>query len=717
MKKLTTLVLALALAAAACQGDTEPGEPAGDAFGIVGGEADENGKPTFGSTGEAELRVGGKEDSVSGRLGLPVGVDDEATAVWEAANAWEDTDTPAARRAGIAWGADSGLTWEEKFERWVASLEQQTAHGSSRQTYTLTTPWGHELPAPALECAEQAIFLRVAFSSWYQLPFFLEAADAEGRIYFGHFGMRREDGRFARTPNFRDRYEDFSSQADAIRDGASWPSDPSLAGKRIPGSFDDAQPALGPDAHAGAYFDRVFLNKRVGHFMITTLAYFGSIHLADSRNTFNVVPEGVAAGDVLVERWQRRGIGHVLLVMEAREAGQTDGQMQYEVEVASGSMPRRQPVWESPGASKRYFTLSNTGGPGYAELGGGLKRWRIAREVDGRWANVVSREGSGDWVDSSDLEAIAQRTTTFGEILVELTPEKKRDVLLDVIESRREHLRRYPSSCSARIGREEAFDALYELMSAEFGVDAAETDERFRRLEDYVFAELEYGASKTCCWNSSTADMYEVAMALNAELQEQSEVCADVVVFKNRDDATDGYQVFQEWAAANGRGDQWVAWSADESCPQADVAEDTEVPASYAPFCDRATSVVDPVEPGPAGERIAFEGTPASIPDDDAQGVTLTLEVAATGAISEVVLDLNITHSYRSDLSVTLVHPDGTEVVAWDVDGWDSDDDVIETITVPGFEGTEREGTWSLIVRDEASSDTGSVVAAGLTIR
>ncbi len=716
MKKWMTFMLAMAVVSTACQADTGPDEPAGDEFGIVGGEVDENGKSTFQETGDEELRVGGKEDSVSGRLGLPVSVDGKATAVWEARNAWEDTETPAARRAGIAWGADSGLTWEQKFERWVTSLDQRPAHGSSRLTYTLTTPWGQELPAPALECAEQAIFLRVAFASWYQLPFYLEAADAKGRIYFGHFGMRRENERFARTPNFQTRYEDFSDQADAIREGASWPSDPSLAGKKIPGSFDDAQPALGPDAHAGAYFDRVFLNKRVGHFMITTLAYFGSIHLADARNTFNVVPEKVSAGDVLVERWQRRGIGHVLLVMEAREAGEVDGQQKYEVEVASGSMPRRQPVWESAGASKRYFTLANTGGPGYAELGGGLKRWRIARKVNGRWANVISNKGSGAWVDSSDLEAIAQRTTTFGEILVELTPEKKRDVLLDVIESKREHLRRYPSSCSARIGREEAFEGLYELMADEFGVDATETDERYRILEDYVFAELEYGASKTCCWNSSNANMFDIAMSMNIELQKQQDVCADIVVFKNRDDATDGYQVFQEWAAANGRGDQWVAWSADESCPQAEVAEDTEVPATYAPYCERATTT-DPVDPGPTDERFAFEGTPASIPDNDSEGVTLTTEVTATGAITEVVLDLNITHSYRSDLNVTLVHPDGTEVVAWAVDGSDSDDNVIETLTLSDFEGTERAGTWTLIVRDEANQDIGSVVDAGLMFR
>jgi len=319
------MVASIMLAAGCTEPEVEQA-PQGDEFGIVVEQAKDGEKATFDATGEEELVIG-KADAVTGRKGLPVSIDNEATSVWEVTNQWEGRD-PA---AGIAWGENSGLTWEQKYERWVASLERMPAHGSSRETFNLTTPWGKTLPAPALECAEAAIFLRVTFASWYKLPFFLEAADRDGRIYFGHFGMRREDGRFSRTPDFRTRYEDFSSQADAVRDGGAWPSDSSLRNKKIPGSFDDGQPALGEDLHAGAYFDEIYLNKRVGHFMITTLAYFGSIHLADSRNTFNLKPEAIKAGDVLVERWQSTGIGHVLVIMEVDEAGVVDGEEKLEV--------------------------------------------------------------------------------------------------------------------------------------------------------------------------------------------------------------------------------------------------------------------------------------------------------------------------------------------------------------------------------------------------
>jgi len=63
----------------------------------------------------------GKEDSEL-RRGLPVASDTTRTQVWIARNRWEDTDTPAARAAGLAWPADSGLTWDAKFSRWIASL-------------------------------------------------------------------------------------------------------------------------------------------------------------------------------------------------------------------------------------------------------------------------------------------------------------------------------------------------------------------------------------------------------------------------------------------------------------------------------------------------------------------------------------------------------------------------------------------------------------------
>ena len=100
----------------------------------------------------------------------------------------------------------------------------------------------------------------------------------------------------------------------------------------------------------------------------------------------------------------------------------------------------------------------------------------------------------------------------------------------------------------------------------------------FRAEEDYVFAELEYTESKTCCWNSSTGDMFDIAMQVNAKLQEEAAACLPPVVFK----ATDGgYEVFADHNRA-----LWIPWSADEHCPQQDTQNDVEVAHDWVNYCD-----------------------------------------------------------------------------------------------------------------------------------
>src|SRR5262249_46656590 len=95
----------------------------------------------------------GKEDSEY-RRGLLVATNTTRTQVWNSRNKWEDTDTPAARAAGIAWGADSGLTWDQKFGKWIESMRFIPALDNYSMTVELTTPWGKTLPSPYLECAE-----------------------------------------------------------------------------------------------------------------------------------------------------------------------------------------------------------------------------------------------------------------------------------------------------------------------------------------------------------------------------------------------------------------------------------------------------------------------------------------------------------------------------------------------------------------------------------
>jgi hypothetical protein len=507
-----------------------------------------------------------------------------STQVWEIKNQWEDRTTTEARRAGLAWGADSGLTWDEKYRAWVKGLRRIRSVAGYYDTFEITAPYGKTLPAPVLECAETAIFLRAVFASWHGLPFYLEATDSSGRrTFLGHFGWRTSAGRYGSSALYKTAYKDYSGR-DVARDG--WPSDGALKAKKLAGASDDQQPFISADARFGAYLDALLLNKRVGHFLIVLLDYFGSANLASGVNTYNLRPEAVSAGDVLVERWQRSGIGHTLVVKNADPVA--PGSPQLMADLVSGSMPRRQPKWEESVVSKSYFTNPYTGGSDedengvpYAKLGGGLKRFRVTKKVNGYWANTYMTADAGSYINSDNIAAIGARPAQFATLLGEPDPTALRDALLRGIEDRRAHLMRTPASCSARQRREELFRELYAVMANHFGLTRAEVDRRYRTLADYVFAELDYTRSKTCCWNSTTPEMATIVMEYAQS--RQANACTEPVVFKATGGG--GYEPFRAYAAATGRAAQWRSWSEDEPCSQRGVSEDTEAAHEAVPYC------------------------------------------------------------------------------------------------------------------------------------
>ncbi|MCZ7678584.1 MAG: PPC domain-containing protein [Sandaracinaceae bacterium] len=150
------------------------------------------------------------------------------------------------------------------------------------------------------------------------------------------------------------------------------------------------------------------------------------------------------------------------------------------------------------------------------------------------------------------------------------------------IEAAREHLRRYPASCAARARREDAFTALYEALG-----DRAAVDATYRTLEDYVFSALVYDASRTCCWNGTTAAMAEIVMDYAEREQADAAAagtCVAPTVFRSE---TTGYERWRAHAQELGRGAEWRAWSEDEACAQRDVAEDTvDAGRAVTGFCE-----------------------------------------------------------------------------------------------------------------------------------
>ena len=525
----------------------------------------------------AELEPGGlvgKEDNV-GVAALPVNGNYAQTMVWEVRNQWEDTNTPAARAAGLAWGEDSGLNWDEKFAAWVQSLQPAEGH-TVPTTFTLTTPWGKSLPAPKLDCANVALMLRASFAAWYNLPFYMVAFDGATPVYFGHFGIRTPNGVWNNMPNFATAYQDHTNLTPA-QYTANWPRDNVL---RARGTQDgDDQPFLEPGARTGAYLDEIHLNKRAGHFVRLLMIFTGSMHLADSRNTFNLAPTAVRAGDPLLWRWQAQGVGHTMLTVRVEELG--DGRL--EAQSVFGNLPPNQPRWTDAVETKRQFTDVRGGGhdgsTDYAPLNGGLKRFRVAKNIGGFWTNTWMAADEASWVNDTDHERMRRRPGEFEDLLGQVSPEQLRDALLNVIAQRRAHLRDFPASCAARTAREQAFTELYGVMEREFGMSIADVDAEYREFEDYVFAQLVYEQSKTCCWNSTNRTMYETIMSLNEQLQaEAGDACVEPLVFKARGG---DYDVFREHRSLG-----WVAWSEDENCPQRNAVDDLEATGSWTPFCE-----------------------------------------------------------------------------------------------------------------------------------
>jgi len=559
----------------------------------------------------------GKEDSEL-RKGLLVTTDTSRTQVWTARNKWEDVDTAVAKATGLAWAANSGLTWDQKYVKWVESLEWIPSLDGFSTTVKLTTPWGKTLPSPSLECAELSLFLRITFAAWYELPLFFESVDGNSsRVFFGHNGVRTASGRYASSPEFAIKYKDLTKTWTPT---TTWPTDPKLRAKKVAGG-EDVQNMIAPGVGFGAYLDEIHLNKRAGYFTVMALDYLGSMNIADAANAYNIIPDAVRAGDTLIERWQRSGIGHTLVVKEVHplDGGSLD------VVTISGSMPRRQGVRQSGQSSKSYFTSNYTGGVGlasdgneYAKLGGGIKRWRVTKNINGFWTNTWMAADEASWINSTDYPRIAARPARFEQILGQVSPQQKKAELLVQISDARHHLTQFPASCSARERREQAFRSLYEV-GVQLGETKAEVDAEHRELEDYVLAQLEYTKSKTCCWNSSTSAMFDIVMdkaRKDIAAGETTNMCVAPTVFASR---VDGYQLWASHAAILNRPADWRAWSEDEACPQRNVASDTEAARESTAFCSLENG-------GPAPAC-----TDAKEPNN-----TRTAAVAATGAINDL---------------------------------------------------------------------------------
>ena len=133
------------------------------------------------------------------------------------------------------------------------------------------------------------------------------------------------------------------------------------------------------------------------------------------------------------------------------------------------------------------------------------------------------------------------------------------------------------------------------------------------------------------------------------------------------------------------------------------------------------------------GFNLGLDGSPNTvwetapglhIPDQDAEGIISELKVDGQGSLTDVELTVDITHTWRGDLSVTLESPGGTSGAIHHLEGG-SQDNLQRTYKAADTQvlqalanaGEEINGTWKLRVADLQSQDVGKLNAWKLTLR
>ncbi|WP_112266912.1 S8 family peptidase [Lentzea terrae] len=107
-------------------------------------------------------------------------------------------------------------------------------------------------------------------------------------------------------------------------------------------------------------------------------------------------------------------------------------------------------------------------------------------------------------------------------------------------------------------------------------------------------------------------------------------------------------------------------------------------------------------------------GTDVAIPDNSTVSSSIVVSGCAGNASASSKVEVHIKHTYRGDLVVDLVAPDGSAYSLSNRSGG-SADNIDQTFTV-NLSSETRNGTWVLRVRDAATADVGTIDTWSLTL-
>ena len=128
----------------------------------------------------------------------------------------------------------------------------------------------------------------------------------------------------------------------------------------------------------------------------------------------------------------------------------------------------------------------------------------------------------------------------------------------------------------------------------------------------------------------------------------------------------------------------------------------------------------------PHGERTLFQSPDRgiAIPENNPAGTVSRLVITDARAIEKLFVRLDVAHTARGDLRITLVAPDGTQVLLADA-SLDRTADIHATYgidaqpaqSLDAFRGKSAAGEWQLRIADLHPKDTGALLDWGLVIQ
>ncbi len=135
----------------------------------------------------------------------------------------------------------------------------------------------------------------------------------------------------------------------------------------------------------------------------------------------------------------------------------------------------------------------------------------------------------------------------------------------------------------------------------------------------------------------------------------------------------------------------------------------TRLGSLFAPVAPRAAAG------GRAAEKTVSVGATPNLAIADNSKVESTLKVDDAVTLKGGSLSVDIPHSYRGDLKVTLTSPSGKSLTVHDKAGGGADD-LKAKFDLSAFAGESAKGDWKLTVEDTAKQDVGTLKSWGLEL-